>query len=200
MKPLAIKIAAPFLMIILFISTAMTVAAEELPVNPPETVRLVTFNKIVVSGRVTVLISQRPKESVTAEREYDKTKISFKRRGYTLLISSSDPEPITISISVKELQRIDARGNALVRTTGKLDVQHLQIFLKDEARAQVKANTESLYTYITGHADLKVSGSTQQHFITKDNISRLNMEDLTAAKVTTDSVRTVALAGILKGK
>lgn len=192
MKILAIKFIAPFLTAVFFSSASMNTTAAG--VHPVETVHPMTFNKIVVSGDVTVVISQNTKEHILADRAYDKTKISIKKRGYTLLVSSADPEPITIYISVKDLQRISASGNALVRTTGNLNVQHLQVFLKEKAKAQVKANTESMYTYITGNAELKISGSTQQHFITKDNISKLNIAGFTAAKITTDSIRTVALA------
>jgi len=200
MKTLAIKFAAPVLMAAFFTSATVKVAEAGVPVNPVETVVPMTFNRIVVSGKVTVLITQRTKENIVADRLYDKTKISITRKGYTLMISSAESEPITINVSVKDLQRIDASGNALVKTSGNLNVQHLQVFLKDEARALVKANTESLYTYMTGHADLKVSGSTKEHFITKDDLSRLNMDHLAAAKITRDSIRTEAVAVILKGK
>lgn len=146
-----------------------------------------TFNKILISGNVIVVVKQGPKERVAVDGGYDHSRTSIKRKGYTLMISSSEWEAITVTVTVKDLHRIDASGNALVKTDGKVDLKYLQVFLKDTAKAVVKANTESLYTSVSGNSDLKLLGSTQDHTILRDRVSKLNVEGLAALKSTIDS-------------
>jgi hypothetical protein len=198
MKIFAKTMFASALSAVLLTSTAMTSLAANAKIESPSTDSLVTFNKILISGNVIVVIKQGTKERITVDEAYDRSRTTIKRKGYTLMISSSEYEPVTITVSVKDLQRIDAGDNAVIRTEGKIAVKYLQVFLKDAASAVVKANTESLYTYIKGNADLKLSGATGDHTVLKDRVSRLNIEGLAALKSTTDSIRTeniVALKG-----
>jgi hypothetical protein len=153
-----------------------------------------TFHRIEVTGNVTVIISQKSKEAVTVDGDFNRADVSIKRRGYTLVINSAATEPLTINVSVMELQRIDASNEVVVKTAGKINVQHLQVFLKDEASAEVNANTESLYTYIKGNANLKLSGSTQDHIVLKDGISKLILQDFVALKSTVESTDAELLA------
>lgn len=148
-----------------------------------------TFHRIEVTGNVIVVVSQKSKEEVAIEGYYNRSRTSIKRQGYTLIINSTEIEPVTIHVSVIDLQRIDASNTAIVRTEGKMNVKYLQVFLKDEARADVTANTESLYTHISGNANLKLSGSTQDHTVLKDRISKLTLQDFIASKSTVDSIK-----------
>jgi hypothetical protein len=153
-----------------------------------------TFHRITITGNVTVILSQGSKETVTAEDNFNRVNMSVMRKGYTLMINSNAAERITVYVSVKELQRIDASNDVIVKTTGKINARHLQVFLKDQASAEVNADTESLYSYIRGNANLRLSGSTQDHIVLKDGISKLTLQDFVALKSTVESTDTELLA------
>ncbi|HMI04108.1 MAG TPA: DUF2807 domain-containing protein [Pedobacter sp.] len=153
-----------------------------------------TFHRITITGNVTVILSQGSKETVTADGDFNRMSMSVVRKGYTLMINSTAAERTTIYVSVKELQRIDASNDVIVKTAGKINARHLQVFLKDQASAEVNANTESLYTYIRGNANLRLSGSTQDHIVLKDGISKLTLQDFVALKSTVESTDSELLA------
>jgi len=44
--------------------------------------------------------------------------------------------------------RVQASGDAVVKTAGELDTKNLQVFLKENATAEINSDTESLYTVI----------------------------------------------------
>ena len=194
MKTLAKALCASALTALFLNSAVMgTFASVKHPVQvkpgPP-----FTFHRITITGNVTVILSQGSKETVTADGDFNRTNMSVMRKGYTLMINSTDAERVTIYVSVKELQRIDASNDVIVKTTGKINAQHLQVFLKDQASAEVNANTESLYSYIRGNANLRLSGSTQNHIVLKDGISKLTLEDFVALKSTVESTDDQLLA------
>lgn len=153
-----------------------------------------TFHRITITGNVTVILSQGSKETVTVDGDFNRANMSVVRKGYTLMINSTAAERITIYVSVKELQRIDASNDVIVKTAGKINTRHLQVFLKDQASAEVNANTESLYSYIRGNANLRLSGSTQDHIVLKDGISKLTLQDFVALKSTVESTDAKLLA------
>jgi len=198
MKTLAKTLFASALTAVLLSSAAMAGQTPENKTATFKTISPVTFNKILITGNVKLIVAQGAKESVSVDGDYDQSKTSIKKRGYTLVINSSESTPVTIRVSVKDLQRIDASNSVNVVTSGKIDVKYLQVFLKDDAKADVKANTESLYTYITGNADLKLSGATQDYTSLKDKLSKLNQENLATLKSTTDSVKSPVMVAKAK--
>ena len=103
------------------------------------------------------------------------------QKGYTLHINSTDKS--TIYVYVKDLQRIDVANTATVKTRGNFDLAVLQIFLKDTAKANVTATVGSLYTDISGASDLKLSGSSKEHALVKNEVSKLNLNDFVIAKL-----------------
>jgi hypothetical protein len=190
MKTLAKTLFASALAVVFLAATAMTTTAAartsillSTPANAP-----VTFNRILVSGNVKLVIVQKNNERVEVEGDYTSPKTKITRMGRTLIIKSNEFEPVQITVSVKDLQRIDASDNVTVETMGKFDLKYLQIFLKGDAKANVKANAESMYTFIKGNADLKLSGTTLNHTLVKDSISRVNMDNLAAVKTTRTSI------------
>lgn len=190
MKTLAKTLFASVLAVVFFSATAMTAAAAErtsvllsTPAAAP-----VSFNRIQVSGNVKLVIVQKNNERVEVEGECTPSKTKVTRMGYTLIIKSNEFEPVVITVSVKDLQRIDASDNVTVETMGKFDLKYLQIFLKGDAKANVKANAESMYTFIKGNADLKLSGATLDHTLVKDSVSRVNIDNLAAVKTTRTSM------------
>lgn len=195
MKTLAKTLFASALTLVFITSTAITTFANGIDTKTVEVAVPMTFNKVKVSGNVKVVLVQGKKERIEViNGDYNLDKTSIKRLGYTLIINSTEANQITVLVSLNDLQRIDASDKAIVKTDGKFDVKYLQVFLKDDAKATVKANTESMYTYIKDHADLKLSGTTADHNVVKDDISKLDMDNLVALKTTTTPLNQIMVA------
>lgn len=135
------------------------------------------FNKIWVSGNVKVELTQSEKEGVFIDENFDANKTSVMRKGQTLYINSMEASQVTIKVSLKDLQRIEAAGNAVVVTTNKFDVKYLQLFLSQSATAKVNAIAGDLYTEISEEAKLKVSGVAEQHTLIASNMANVKFSN-----------------------
>ncbi|WP_316820985.1 GIN domain-containing protein [Pedobacter gandavensis] len=164
--------------IVLTSSAFTTIAKEKSPASINATVK---FNKVVVTGNANVILVQGNTEGINSYNEVQNGNTSVKQMGYTLYINSTDKS--TIYVHVKDLQRIDAAETATVKTRGNFNLAVLQIFLKDNAKAKVTANVGSLYTEISGQSDLKLSGSSTEHHLVKNDVSKLNQTDFVIAKL-----------------
>jgi hypothetical protein len=166
--------------IVLSSSVFTSVAAENVKfsgmahVNPE-------IKKVIVSGNVKVLLVQSNREWVSLDED-KMDKVSIKQVGHTLTLSSTEKEPVMLTVYVTDPYRIDASNNACVKTVGTFNVKHLQVMVKDNAVAYVKAKTESIYTVVNGNANLELGGSTANHIIKTDGIGKLNMENFAALK------------------
>ena len=131
-------------------------------------------NMVVVSGDVDVYLIHSDKEDIKVVPFGDKeANVSFKKRGAKLFINSTEAERATIYVYLKDLKRIDASNTAMVKTKGDFNMDALQIFLKDDAKANVHVNTKSLYTVIKDQSSLKLSGETGVTFLRKNSIGNL---------------------------
>lgn len=138
-------------------------------------------SKIEVRGNITVFISQGTKEGARVQTDEPMAKVSLKRKGTKLMISSSEKERVMLYLTVKDLQRIDAADHAIVRSTGKVRFPVLQIFVEGNAEVEVNVISKDLYTVIKQGAILKLSGSTDRHTSVKDDTSLLNTNSFAAA-------------------
>lgn len=168
MKTLTKTLFATLLTTILSISTVITSSAAYNYKNFDTPIR--GINKIWVSGNVKIILTQSNVEAVSIGDQFNRETTSIQTKGQTLYINSSESHQVTINVSVKDLQRIEAAGSSTVVTTGNFDVKYLQIFLTQCATAKVKATTKSLYTVITENAVLKMSGTADEHILVADNI------------------------------
>ncbi|WP_342330394.1 DUF2807 domain-containing protein [Pedobacter sp. FW305-3-2-15-E-R2A2] len=173
-------IASSLTAIVLTSSAFSTFAKDTNPVTA--TAATVKFNKVVVTGNAKVVLVQAKSESITTNEELT-ANTTVQQKGYTLYINSTEQSPATIYISVKDLQRIDAANTAEVKTSGKFDLAVLQIFLKDGAKANVNAKVGSLYTDMKDQSDLKLSGSSAEHNLVRNDVSKLNLNDFVIAKL-----------------
>lgn len=164
--------------IILTSSAFTTFAKEKTPASKSNTLK---FNKVVVTGNANVILIQGSTERINSYDEIQDNNTSIQQKGYTLYINSTDKS--TIYVHVKDLQRIDAAETATIRTRGTFDLAVLQIFLKDSAKANVNATIGSLYTEMTGKSDLKLSGSSTEHHLVRNDVSKLNQTDFVIAKL-----------------
>lgn len=151
-----------------------------------------TFNKVTISGNVKVILVKGQEEEVRIDEYYNTSKTTITRKGYNLLINSTEKYPVSITITVKDLNRIQAFGNASIVTKGTLNLTYLQIFLNDNATADIKTNANSMYTILKDESTLKLSGTADSHTYIANNMGNINFEDFVCQK--TDKLTTEQIA------
>eukprot|EP01012_Entosiphon_sulcatum_P007308 TRINITY_DN13680_c0_g1_i1.p1 TRINITY_DN13680_c0_g1~~TRINITY_DN13680_c0_g1_i1.p1 ORF type:complete len:209 (+),score=33.82 TRINITY_DN13680_c0_g1_i1:35-628(+) len=157
----------------------------------------INFSKVVVSGNVEVTLVQRQKEGVSYDND-NTGKVKVIQDGYALKISSDSKEVAKVTVYVKNIYRVQASENAIVKTEGKLDTKYLQVFLKENAVAEINSNTESLYTVIEGNSDLKLKGATQKHTLVMGKTQKLNLDRFAALKTEMSTPQSLQLAALAK--
>ena len=167
-------------------ASAATVTVERGAVNPD-------IKKVIVTGTTRVLLVQNTREYVTMDA-LDLEKVSIKQDGNTLTINSSASNPVTVTVFVKDLYRIDASDKSDVRTSGNFSLTNLQVMLKDEAKARIKATTESLYTVIAGQAKLELIGTSAHHISKMAGIATIDTDKFAAVKTESITSETEAVA------
>jgi len=189
---------ATLLTALVLTSSAFTgTAAEFIKSRSLTTTPIQGINKIWVSGNVKLVLTQASTESINGTESYDQTNTSVQSKGQTLYINSTSSIQVTINITVKDLQRIEAYGQAVVLTSNNFDVKYLQVFLNQNARAKVNALAGSLYTVIKDNATLKMSGVAQEHTMLASNMKNVKLVDFVCLKNNkapqVDSVKLAAL-------
>ncbi|HMI03147.1 MAG TPA: DUF2807 domain-containing protein [Pedobacter sp.] len=184
MKTLTKTAFAAVLTAVVLTSSAMTTFAA-----PFIKVAAITesFNKIWVSGNVKIILTQSEKEGVFVDEYFNPEKTSVIGKGQNLYINTMESSQVTIRISVKDLQRIEAAGSAVVVTENKFDVKYLQLFLSQNAKVKVDAKVGDLYTVISEDAVLKMSGATDQHTLIASNMKNVKLDNFVSLKTDTGS-------------
>lgn len=163
---------------VLFTSSAFTTFAAEPSIK---NYAIVTsdagFNKIWVSGNVKIILTQGEKESVIGTNNFNAEKTSVLSKGQTLYINSMESSQVTLSITIKDLQRVEAYGNSVVVTSNYFDVKYLQLFLNQSSRAKIKATAKGLYTIVKDNAVLKISGAADQSTLVASNMNNVKFND-----------------------
>ena len=182
MKTLAKTVFALALTAVVMTSTMATTFAAEPVVAASKTSSLASFNKIWVSGNVKIVLTQGDEQSVNAGYNYDSTKTSVLSKGQTLYINSMESGQVTLNITVKDLQRVEAYGQSLVVTSNNFEVKNLQLFLSQSATANIKTTAGSLYTVIKDDAVLKLNGTASESTLIASNIKNLKVADFASLK------------------
>lgn len=202
MKTLTKTLFASALTAIVLTSSAFTSLAVHADKKPVAVVVPVTYNKIQVHGNVNVILVQNNKEGVLVDDNFDAAKTTIQQKGYTLIISSTEINPVTVKISVKDLQRIDVSGISSVKTKGDFKLDYLQVFVSNSATADIKASISSLYTVIKDAADLKLSGSANEHTFLADNTASADLKDFVCRKenLTNESIELISMNNVITAK
>jgi hypothetical protein len=122
------------------------------------------FKKVVVKGNTTVYFIQSNREEVSID-EGDPKDISIIQTGNKLRINSTSTDPVLITVYFKDIYRIEASDHAVVRSQSALNLQHLQIMLRDNSSGNISLNTNSLYTETDDQSKLVLRGKTGRHII-----------------------------------
>ncbi|MGA9651487.1 GIN domain-containing protein [Pedobacter sp.] len=182
MKTLAKTLFAAALTAVLFTSSALATFAAE-PVNAEtKTSSLSKFNRIWVSGNVKIVLTQGDKQNVEGASNYDAAKTSVSTDGKTLFINSLETSQVTLNITVKDLERIEAYGQSVVVTSNNFDVKYLQLFLGQSATARIKTTAGSLYTIVKDDAVLKLNGTADQSTMIASNMKNVKLADFASLK------------------
>lgn len=188
MKTSAKTVFASVLTAIVLSTSALTSNAASPVTNFTTISSSIDFNKVVVKGNVHVELVQADKQRVMIYEEFNKDLTTVVQKGDKLFINSNEDQPITIVVYVKNLQRIDASNTATVITRGKFSAEALQVFLKDNAHADVNATASSLYTYVVDNSALKLRGTSTNHMSVKGKVAKLKMEEFAAVNTTTKAL------------
>jgi hypothetical protein len=182
MKTLTQTLFAAALTAVVLTSSAMTTFAAEPVTTVATSPSLAGFNKIWVSGNVKIVLTQGDKEVVSGTDNYDSAKTSVLSKGQTLYINSTESGMVTLNITVKDLQRVEAYGQSVVVTSNNFDVKNLQLFLNQSATAKIKTTAQSLYTIVKDDAVLKLNGTARQSTMVATNMKNVKMADFASLR------------------
>ncbi|MFW0714387.1 GIN domain-containing protein [Pedobacter sp. N23S346] len=182
MKTLAKTLFAAALTAVLFTSSAMATFAAEPVKAETKTSSLSKFNRIWVSGNVKIILTQGDKQNVAGASNYDAAKTSVSTDGKTLFINSMETSQVTLNITVKDLERIEAYGQSVVVTSNNFDVKYLQLFLSQSATVRIKTTAGSLYTIVKDDAVLKLNGTADQSTMIASNMKNVKLADFASLK------------------
>ncbi|MDQ0636868.1 hypothetical protein QF042_000433 [Pedobacter sp. W3I1] len=182
MKTLAKTLFAAALTAVVFTSSAMATFAAEPVKAETKTSSLSKFNRIWVSGNVKIILTQGEKQDVAGASNYDAAKTSVSTDGKTLFINSLETSQVTLNVTVKDLERIEAYGQSVVVTSNNFDVKYLQLFLGQSATAKIKTTTGSLYTIVKDDAVLKLNGTAGQSTMIASNMKNVKLADFASLK------------------
>jgi hypothetical protein len=182
MKTLAKTIFAAALTAVVFTSSAMATIAAEPVKAETKTSSLSKFDRIWVSGNVKIILTQGDKQNVAGTSNYDAAKTSVSTDGKTLFINSLETSQVTLNITVKDLERIEAYGQSVVVTSNNFDVKYLQLFLGQSATAKIKTTTGSLYTIVKDDAVLKLNGTAGESTMIASNMKNVKLADFASLK------------------
>ncbi|MEJ7559943.1 MAG: DUF2807 domain-containing protein [Pedobacter sp.] len=182
MKTLTKTLFAAALTAVVLTSSAMSTFAVE-PVATELAVPSVEgFNKIWVSGNVKIVLTQGDKQSVVGTSNYDSTKTSVLSKGQTLYINSMESGQVTLNITVKDLQRVEAYGQSVVVTSNNFNVKNLQLFMNQNATAKIKTTAGSLYTVVKDNAVLKLNGTADKSTMVASNMKNVKLGDFASLR------------------
>jgi len=184
MKTLAKTLFAAALTAVVLTSSAVATFAAEPVKTETKTLDRAKFNRIWVSGNVKIVLTQGDTQKVEGASNYDASKTSVTTDGRTLFINSMETTQVTLNITVKDLERIEAYGQSVVVTKKNFDVKNLQLFLSQSATAKINTTAESLYTVVKEDAVLKLNGTAIQSTMIASNMKNVKLTDFTAIKGT----------------
>jgi len=182
MKTLAKTIFAAALTAVVLTSSAVATFAAEPVKAETKTPSLSSFNRIWVSGNVKIVLTQGDKQNVEGASNYDAAKTSVSTDGKTLFINSLETSQVTLNITVKDLERIEAYGQSVVVTSNNFDVKYLQLFLGQSATAKIKTTAGSLYTIVKEDAVLKLNGTAGESTMIASNMKNVKLADFASLK------------------
>jgi hypothetical protein len=138
------------------------------------------INKIAVSGNVELILIQDVADHVKVYNDYYASNALIQEKDGLLRISSYNRAKLTVVVHVKNLSALDVEDKSTVKTYGNFYLLDLNIALRDQAKADINANTTQLTTTVSGDAELKLAGSTEEYAAKMNDAANVNMEGFIA--------------------
>jgi hypothetical protein len=173
-------------------------APQKQKVVMARSVDVTSIQKIIVSGNVLVNIVQVPTSKVLYKNENNANVVVKKINNSLVINGGNAANGAEITVYVANIYRIDASGDAMVQTTGTLNLKNLQVFVKDNAKVEINSKTESLYTVIKDNAELKLQGHSDSHVLTMDKLSKITLENFSAVKTEKSNSDAISFAAMKK--
>jgi len=192
MKTAIKTLIATSLTAIVLSSAVFTTNVSAIEKEPDAIIKISAFKRISVTGNIEVTIIQRSNAGIFYSDDNIGT-AKVMQNGDNLKITSTSTEKAKLTVYVNDFYRIEASENAMIKTEGKLNTKYLQIFLKGNAHADINTSSEGLYTVISDHADLKLSGSTDIHTLIMGKSQKLTIDRFAALKTIISSIETDAV-------
>ena len=168
-------------------SSLLVTTVSAIEKKPDAIIKISAFKRISVKGNVEVTLIQRDQPGISYGDDNTGT-AKVMQNGDNLKIISTSTEKTKLNVYVRDFYRIEASENAVVKTEGKLITKYLQIFLKGNAQAEINTYSEGLYTVISDHANLKLSGSTDNHTLVMGKSPKLTIDKFAALKTDISSI------------
>ncbi len=167
--------------VVMLSTIALTSQATEIRAGYTSLTQVKNVSKIVVSGRVNLILIQGVKEQVDVYDHYYSKNAFIQQQGSELRISSFNKDALTVVVHVNNLSAVEASNTSSVTTSGTFNLLNLQVVLKDAATAHIKTNAVSLYTTVKDQAQLTLEGTTDQYTAVMSVEGRIKMNDFSAA-------------------
>jgi hypothetical protein len=193
MKNLTKSLLAAITAVVLISSITNTFAAKQLSTQSTPLTE-VQFKMIWMSGNVRLVLTQGDNQSVVSTSNYNSSKTSVLSKGQTLYINSIESSQVTLNITVKDLERVEAYGQSVMVTSNNFAVKNLQLFLNQSATAKIKTTAESLYIVVKDDALLKLTGSADKSTMVASNMKNINLSNfasLRSASYVSEALMTV---------
>lgn len=168
---------------------ALTLSTSTIYANPikkPTTVSaravsVSSIKKLYISGNVEVVLVQNKNAKLLYSNE-GTTEAVVKKSGENLYISSKDNTTgAKIVLYVDDIYRINASEDAYVSTDGALNLNYLQVMMKDNAKISLNSHTKGLYSDIKNAAKLTLKGSTANYTVSMDRSARISIDSFKSA-------------------
>lgn len=154
--------------------------------------------KIVVSGNVEVTLVQSNNDKPRFENVGTEN-VVVKQTSNGIFISPQSGQPdAKLIVYVKDIFRIDATDGAVIKTDKQFKTKYLQIFLKENAKADINAITDETYTVIKDKSTLALKGATQRHIMAVDKKCCMTMDQFVATVTEVNSLPTGRELALLK--
>lgn len=145
------------------------------------------FTKIETSGSIKVVLRQDSLSSIRILADDNiQREIDTRVKGNTLVIDMEgnicDGGPVTIYISSKNYEGIEASGAVEIVSDGKLNVNDFDLDLSGSSRVSLDINAANLRTSSTGASEIKLAGQAGSHNLDLSGSSSVEALDFVVGK------------------
>lgn len=162
--------------------------------SPVTNLKTENVKSIEVSGNVHLTIVQGLKEGVQIYDNYYEKSALVQQEGKVLRLSSHTAEPLTVVVSVAQLQTLSVSGTSTVTTSGPITLLSLNVKISGKAKATLGIESVQLISHIQDSGKLRLEGSSEEFQGTLASNGQLELENFSAQNSQVKSSNKVYLA------